>query len=143
MQTHRQLAYALFRALLGIDICLHGVTRLTAGESAFAGKIVSQFAHTILPHGLVLAYALTLPWAEAIIGLLILLGLRTQEALAAGFLVMLSLMFGTSLMQDWQIAGLQLIYGISYAGLLFLLPYNGFSVDSLLDRRRSQHCVDR
>ena len=143
MQTHRQLAYALFRALLGIDICLHGVTRLTAGESAFAGKIVSQFSHTILPHGLVLAYALTLPWAEAIIGLLILLGLRTQEALAAGFLVMLSLMFGTSLMQDWQIAGLQLIYGISYAGLLFLLPYNEFSVDSLLDRRRSQHCVDR
>lgn len=130
--TARQLAYALFRVLLGMNNCLHGITRLAAGESMFAAHTASQFAHTILPHGLVLAYALTLPWAEAIIGSLVLLGLRTREALVAGFLVMLSLMFGTCLTQDWQIAGLQLIYGISYAALLFLLPCDKYSLDSML-----------
>lgn len=131
MQSTRQLAYALFRVLLGMNICLHGAARIAAGESIFAAKITSQFAPTILPHALVLAYALALPWAEAIIGFLVLLGLYTREALVAGFVVMLSLMFGTCLLQDWQTAGLQLIYGISYAALLFLTDYNRYSLDSL------------
>lgn len=131
------VAYLLFRALLGVNICLHGVTRLAAGESGFAGKIVSQFSNTIVPHGLLLAFALALPWAEAIIGLLIILGLWTRIALAAGFLVMLMLMIGICLVQDWQTAGLQLIYGIAYAALLFLLRYNQYSVDSVLERRSS------
>lgn len=135
MQDTRQLAYALFRVLLGTNICLHGVTRIAAGDSIFAAKIASQFAPTILPHALVLGYALTLPWVEMIIGFLIVIGLRTRAALVAGFLVMVSLMFGTCLLQDWQTAGLQLIYGISYAALLFLLSHDGYSVDSMLRRK--------
>ena len=49
----KSLAYALFRALLGLNICLHGVSRLVSGESSFADKALAQFAHTILPHTLV------------------------------------------------------------------------------------------
>jgi thiosulfate dehydrogenase (quinone) large subunit len=128
----RQMAYLPFRILLGINICLHGVTRLMARESGFAGKIESQFAHTALPHPLVVAIAFSLPWAEAIIGCLVTFGLFTRPALTSGLLVMILLMFGTCLVQDWQIAGLQLIYGLSYAALLFLLACNRYSIDSIL-----------
>jgi thiosulfate dehydrogenase [quinone] large subunit len=137
--VERQLAYLLFRVLLGIDICLHGVTRLAAGESGFAGKIESQFAHTALPHPLTLAFAFSLPWAEAVIGGLITIGLFTRMALALGLSIMILLMFGTCIVQDWQIAGLQLIYGLSYAALLFLLPCNRYSMDSILGARRKTH----
>lgn len=128
----RRLAYLLFRILLGVNICLHGVTRLAAGGSVFAGKTESQFAHSVLPHPLILAFAFSLPWAEATIGFLVTLGLFTRWALVFGLLVMILLMFGTCLLQDWQTAGLQLIYGMSYAALLFLLPYNRYSIDSIL-----------
>ncbi|HEX4039739.1 MAG TPA: DoxX family membrane protein [Acidobacteriaceae bacterium] len=126
-----RLAYLLFRALLGINICLHGMTRLAAGDSKFAGTIVAQFSQTILPHGLVAVFGLGLPWAEAVIGFLLTLGLLTRAALTAGFLVMLLLMFGTCLAQNWQVAGLQLIYGMAYGALLFLLPYNTWSIDAV------------
>lgn len=129
-----QVAYLLFRVLLGTNICLHGMTRLAAGESKFRGTIVSQFAHTVIPHSLLVAFAYSLPWAEAMIGFLLTLGLLTPVALIAGLLVMILLTFGTSLVQDWQTAGLQLIYGISYAALLFLLPYNKYSLDSAMRR---------
>jgi thiosulfate dehydrogenase [quinone] large subunit len=135
-ETH--LAYLLFRVLLGINICLHGATRIAAGESGFAGKIESQFAHTVLPHPLIAAFAFSLPWAEAIIGCLVTVGLFTRSALTSGLLVMILLMFGTCLVQDWQTAGLQLIYGFAYAALLSLGQYNRYSVDSALRTKREQ-----
>lgn len=129
------LAYALFRVLLGLNICLHGVTRLANGESSFTNKTLSQFAHTMLPRTLVWVFALVLPWSEAIIGFLVTLGIGTSVALVAGFLLMLLLTFGTCILQDWQTAGLQLIYGFAYAALLFLLRYNMYSVDYAMTKR--------
>lgn len=137
--VERQVAYLLFRILLGINICLHGVTRLAAGESRFAGQIDSQFSHTLLPHPLISAFAFSLPWAEAIIGCLVVIGLFTRVALTVGLLIMLPLMFGTCLVQDWQVAGLQLIYGLSYAALLFLLACNRYSIDGILSTKRKTH----
>lgn len=137
-----QVAYLLFRVMLGLNICLHGVTRLAAGESVFAQRINSQFAHSILPHALTVSFAYSLPWAEALVGFLVTLGLWTPAALTVGFLIMLLLTFGTCLIQDWQTAGLQLIYGISYAGLLFLLRYNTYSVDSAVQRIRSHAKIE-
>jgi hypothetical protein len=52
---------------------------------------------------------------------------------------MILLMFGTSLVQDWQVAALQLIYGLSFAALLFLLAYNQYSIDLVLGTKRKTH----
>lgn len=46
---------------------------------------------------------------------------------------MILLVFGTRLVQDRQIAGLQLIYGLSYATLL---RYNHYSLDAAFGIRR-------
>jgi thiosulfate dehydrogenase [quinone] large subunit len=51
-----------------------------------------------------------LPWTEATIGLLLLLGLFTRFALVAGSLEMIVLMAGITLAQNWEVAGIQLIY---------------------------------
>ena len=51
----------------------------------------------MLPHLLVVAFAFSQPWAEAVSGCLITMGLFTWMALALGFSIMIRLMFGTCL----------------------------------------------
>jgi len=129
------LAYALLRITMGINISLHGVTRIVAGTSSFAAGIVKQFADTPLPHFAVQGFGYMLPWAEAIVGLLLLSGTWTRLALIAGASLMAMLTFGTCLLQDWNIAGLQLIYSTVYFILIAAVRYNSFSLDGLLSRR--------
>ena len=126
------LAYALMRAMLGVNIAMHGISRILMGVGVFAAGIEKQFAATVLPHFAVATFANVLPWAEASIGLLILFGVATRYALVAGALLMIVLTFGSNLHQDWQVAGLQLIYAIAYALLIALHKYNAFSLDQLL-----------
>jgi len=83
-------------------------------------------------------FALALPWAESIVGLLVLVGIRTRFVLVAGSLLILTLTFGATLNQDWESAGLQLIYATVYASLLAFRNYNTFSVDELLQSKASK-----
>lgn len=128
------LAYALLRAFLGVNIAMHGISRILMGTGIFAAGIEKQFAATVLPHFAVAAFGHLLPWAEASIGLLILFGLATRFALVAGALLMVVLTFGSTLHQDWQIAGLQLIYAVAYALLIAFQKHNAFSLDGLLSK---------
>jgi len=131
----RQAAYTLLRCVLGINIFIHGLSRLLAGSALFASKIVTQFAQTPLPHWSVYTFGLSLPWIEALLGFLLLIGLRTRAALIGGGLLILTLTFGSSLIQDWSAASSQLTYALAYAALLFLLRYNTWSIDQVLAKR--------
>lgn len=130
-----RLGYSLLRATLGINIFLHGLSRILAGPATFAGALIPMFRQTLLPSGLVFTYGLSLPWIEAILGLLLCLGLWTRQALVLGSLLILSLTFGATLRQDWESAGLQLIYAAVYAALLAFLAYNRYSLDELHRQR--------
>lgn len=127
----RTIAYAFLRILLGVNIALHGISRLL-NPSKFQGVIEAQFAHSALSHTIVAAFALVLPWTESAIGLLILVGLLTRLALIGGALLMIVLTFGSCLIEDWQTAGIQLVYQIAYFILLFVHSYNHWSADTLL-----------
>lgn len=127
----RTVAYALLRIFLGINIGLHGISRLL-DSSKFQGMIETQFAHSLLPHPAIVAFVHLLPWAESVVGTLILAGLMTRLSLIVGAAIMIVLTFGSCLIQDWQIAGLQLIYQIAYFALLFLRGYNHWSADAFL-----------
>jgi len=128
-------AYALLRVTLGLNIAMHGVSRLIAGSAEFAAKLVGQFAHAPLPPSLVYLFGRNLPWVELLFGVLLLLGLRTRAAIIGGALLILMLTFGSTLVQDWQAASTQLVYAAVYAALLFLLRFNGWSVDAVLARK--------
>ena len=132
------LGYLMLRATIGTNIFIHGLSRILAGPSRFADALVPAFQHTPLPPGFVRLFALALPWAESIVGLLVLVGIRTRFALVAGSLLILTLTFGATLNQDWESAGLQLIYAIVYASLLGFRHHNAFSVDGLLQSNVSK-----
>jgi thiosulfate dehydrogenase [quinone] large subunit len=129
----RSLAYALLRVTLGLNIFMHGASRLLAGVGSFVTGMTKMFQNTLLPTAVVVPFGYALPWLEAGLGILIIIGFRTREALVSGALLMLALTFGTALRQDWDIAGIQLLYSAVYAALIAGLRYNALSEDK---RRR-------
>lgn len=130
-----ELAYLLLRITLGMNIAVHGLSRLLGGPSKFAQTLIPMFDKTFLPGWSVYAFGYALPSVETLLGVLVFLGLQTQPGLVGGSMLILVLTFGSTLRQDWQSAGLQLIYAALYSGLLALLRYNRYSLDTLLRRR--------
>jgi thiosulfate dehydrogenase [quinone] large subunit len=134
-ETDERIAYVLLRFVFGMNICFHGVSRLLGDRQAFLVYLTKSLAPAVLiPKATIPAFAAVLPWAETLLGLLLLLGLFTRFALIAGFLVMILLMAGITLAQDWTTAGLQLMYCLMYFILLTFVSKNYFSLDSLLRR---------
>jgi thiosulfate dehydrogenase (quinone) large subunit len=134
--TDRNLAYLLLRAFLGINIAVHGASRIYSSVAGFATELVAQFAKTPLPSGMVYSFGVSLPFGEAVIGVFIFLGLWSRFAYCAGFALMIALTFGSTLRQDWTAAGWQLLYALAYAALLAFREHNRYSVDGVRTKRR-------
>ena len=135
--VHRDavLGYLVLRICLGVNIAMHGVARLLAGSGVFVEATLKQFAHTPLPSWSVQAFGFSLPWIEAIIGLMILGGIAARYVLLAGGLLIAVLTFGTTLTQQWEIAGTELIYAVAFSLLLVWHRYDSISIDSLLAKK--------
>jgi thiosulfate dehydrogenase [quinone] large subunit len=133
----RQLAYAILRVTLGVNMLMHGAVRLLGGLDGFAAWMVQQFAQTPLPAAFVRSFALPLPFIEIAIGLLLLLGVATRWALAAGGLLMVPLVFGTSLRSDWNTVLLQMVYALIYYLLLTRRGDDAFTLGSVFGSRRA------
>jgi thiosulfate dehydrogenase [quinone] large subunit len=131
----RALAHGLARLALGVDIVLHGLTRLPK-LAAFAGGMEKEFAKTLLPGSLVYLTGYGIAIGEAIIGALLLLGIFLRPTLVAGMLLMLLLLSGVGLLQNWNIAALQLSYVAFYAALLATASWDRYSVDGWLRGRK-------
>jgi len=124
-------AYVLLRVTLGMNICLHGVVRWTKGLHSFAESLVPLFAKTPLPPWSVFDFGYVLPILEAFVGAAVLFGLQTRRALLVGSILMLVLMFGSSLREDWSTVGIQLTYSVVYCILIAGAQFNRFGFDRL------------
>ena len=129
----RKLAYLVLRFTMGLAILMHGIVRLPHLH-AFADGMVKQFAETVLPAAAVRPFALSLVFAEATIGLLLLLGLWTRWSLLLGAALISALVFGTAMRADWDTLAIQMLYALIYAALLAGREYNSYSVDALIER---------
>jgi len=131
-ENDRSLAYLLLRVTLGLNILMHGLSRLLAGQAVFAAGLDKMFQKAPLPAWQVHAFGVALSWIEGILGLLLLLGLGTRQALIGGGLLIAVLTFGSALIQNWDAAGLQLIYAANYAALLAFRHWNRYSIDAAI-----------
>jgi thiosulfate dehydrogenase [quinone] large subunit len=128
------IAYTILRLSFGANIMLHGVSRLLAGHAAFLAYLTHYFEKTpLVPASTLPTFATVLPPVETALGLLLLLGVGTRFSLIAGSLVMAALVVGTNLAQDWNVAGLQLIYCFIYYHLLaHRRELNRISLDAMI-----------
>lgn len=100
---------------LGIDMLMHGVVRIPH-LSMFVNKTSAAFGESFLPLLLVKPFLTVLPFIEALIGLLILIGGKTGRlGLVGGGFLMAVLLFGATSHQDWGTASQQVIYLIAFA----------------------------
>ena len=116
-QTTIQLAYLILRLTMGVNMFTHGVARLLDLEK-FNMWMIGQFSDTILPEFLVSLSSYMIPFAELIIGVLLILGLFTSRALLLGALLITILVFGSGLQENWNVMSSQMIYAVFF----FILP---------------------
>src|SRR5215471_2628775 len=108
-RSDRSLAYGLFRFTFGVNVMMRGVVRIVLGRPAFIAYMLAQFKDVpVMPPTFLIPFATVLPYVESVIGLLIILGFKTREALIACSLMIAALTFGTMLRNDFTIAWLQL-----------------------------------
>jgi thiosulfate dehydrogenase [quinone] large subunit len=132
----RAVAALLLRLALGLDITLHGVTRLfIGGLTAFVNSSSAPFQHSALPIGFVRAFLTVVPFVELPLGILLMLGVGLSWTLALGAVLMIALEFGTAIRSDWTVVSSQLLYSLLYSALLFWRSYDIFSVDGMRNRR--------
>ena len=108
-----------------------GVWHLNEGHAAFLAYVTKQMQAAPVPSWFLAPFTSVLPWLEASLGLLILLGLFTRNALVAGSLVLLLLQIGSSLAQNWSVVGDQLVYAVIFFILLTFSERNRWSLDHL------------
>ena len=127
------VAYLMARLVMGMSFFGHGLIRLTK-LNIFTSTMVKEFSKTFLPDALVLPFSYTLPFLEFITGVLLLLGLFTRFATVVGVLIMLALIFGSSMLEQWNNIFSQIVYGAYLAALYNFSDYNQISVDGRLGR---------
>ncbi|MBF2029719.1 MAG: DoxX family membrane protein [Oscillatoriales cyanobacterium C42_A2020_001] len=128
------IAYLFLRLIFGINFFNHGFTRI-GDIGGFANSMVELFKNSPIPAELVRINGLLVPPVELVIGVLLLLGLFTRGALVAGFVLMMILQMGVTILQNWDTVASQLIYCIVFFVLLAGIGFNAFSLDRV--RRRS------
>jgi thiosulfate dehydrogenase (quinone) large subunit len=131
------LAYGMLRLVLGLSLATHGINRILGAPAAFANALGPLFARTLPPPSSVYVYAITLAFVETLAGIFVLIGFASRYALGFGRLLIAFLTFGSTLRQDWQSAGSQLIYALLYALLFAARGYNLYSFDYVLGKKSS------
>jgi len=130
------LAYFTLRLALGINELIHGVTRIFTGSlSAFVDLTQTQFQNTPLPVWQVRSFATVVPICEFLIGVLLILGLWTRWALVLAAVLMVGIIFGTGMRNEWQIVFLQMFYSYLYSLLLVWRRYDAWSLDAWRSRK--------
>lgn len=127
------LVFLLLRLSIGISMFGHGLVRLPK-LNAFSQWMVGSFAKSMLPAELVRPFSMVLPFAELVIGFLLLVGLFTEPALISGAVLVLLLLFGTAMVENWEAVPSQLIHLIFFTVLLQFISSNSWSLDKIFNR---------
>lgn len=128
--TNMQIGCFFFRVLVGVNLFFHGFMRVLTGVSAWEIPQAEVFVDTFLPMPLVHLSLYSIPYIELILGALIILGLFTRWALIGGLILMLVLLFGHLVRQNWSGAHMIMHYGLYYWILLALLGQSWMALDN-------------
>jgi thiosulfate dehydrogenase [quinone] large subunit len=133
--NHKNLAYPLLRISLGLIFLVNGIGKLAHGPTAFADRMVQQFAGTPLPSASVWLFGMLLPFAEFGLGLLLTFGLLTLLGLSLLAVLMMALTFGMILLQQPPVVAQNLLYSVATFFLIFFYEHNAFAIDNVWFRR--------
>ena len=140
------LAYLMLRLTMGFHMFAHGGVRLPILEE-FAGQTATEFAPVRLiglpffPAWLVYPFAFSVPVVEFLVGVLLILGLKTRLASVAGGVTLLLLMFGQVARANFGTAHLMWFYVLVFMALVAVNFADRFSLDRM--RRKGEWSRER
>jgi len=135
MIDHKHVAYTLLRLIVGINLFGHGFIRLPKIEG-FREWMVNLFEKSPLPSSMISVFATVLPFMEFAVGIALIFGIFTRYAASLGALIICALIFGSCMIENWEMAGGQMVYGLMLFVLLFFSEYNKISADQLFFSHR-------
>lgn len=133
-----KLTFLFLRLGVALSLFGHGLVRLPKLQ-AFSEGVAEQFGSSLLPTAFVLPYGYVIAITEFTVGMLLIIGLFTRPSLIVGATLMLTLIFGSCLIENFGALPSQLIH-LAFLGLLIqFIAANAFSLDSLLKNKRKSH----
>jgi thiosulfate dehydrogenase [quinone] large subunit len=133
MKKNPGRTYLMARMPIAVSMLGHGLARIPKLQE-FSDHMVNQFSKSIIPFKLVAGFSTALPFIELGVGVFLILGLFTRFSCVIGLLVMLALIFGSSMIEQWENVFTQIIYGLYFSMLYYYAIYNRYSFDRLLSR---------
>ena len=137
----RSWAFLFARLVLGLIFFMAGVYKVfQLGPLEHARKYFLPYADTFLPVWSLWAMGVVIPFVELIAGGLVILGLRTREALVSLGFVLAIVTFGHLLKEPLYEFHTHVIPRLVLLLFIFLLPREDdrFSLDYLLKRSKNQ-----
>ncbi|NIJ45722.1 thiosulfate dehydrogenase [quinone] large subunit [Wenyingzhuangia heitensis] len=128
--TPKQTAYALLRITMGVNFFAHGLVRIPK-LNGFRNWMVNTFENSLLPNWSVYAWGSILPFVELAIGILLIVGYKTYQTTIAGALVIITLILGSCLIENWDWAATQMLYSIFFYFLISNIEQNYFALDHI------------
>ena len=126
--------FLLLRLAIGASMFGHGLVRLPKLEK-FSAWMLGIFEKSMLPQALILPFSYALPIAEFLTGLLLIIGLFTRQALIGGAVLMIILIFGTAMIENWDAIPSQLIHVAFFAILLnHVATFNKYALENLIKK---------
>ncbi|WP_109098782.1 DoxX family protein [Aquimarina sp. AU58] len=126
-------AYFLLRLAMGANLLAHGLVRIPKIE-AFSNWMINLYKEIVLSEIFISSFAKILPFAELTIGVFLVFGLFTYRTCLAGGILMIILIFGSCLIEQWEWVGFQMIYVLFFYLLISTSQNNHFSIDNLLQK---------
>lgn len=123
--------FLMVRLGVGISMLGHGLVRLPKLDS-FSEWMTAAFQQSLLPALLAKPFSYALPIFEFGVGLLLLLGCFMRQTLTVGALVVVLLIFGTCMIENWEAIPSQLLHLAFFALLRQYPEANSYSIDQLL-----------
>ncbi|MGY0035917.1 DoxX family protein [Pedobacter sp. NJ-S-72] len=105
------ITFLLARLPIGMSMLGHGLVRLPK-LAAFSEWMTGSFSKSVLPEFMVLPFSYLLPVLELITGLLLVSGLFTRFAVLLGSAIMLMLIFGSCMIEQWENVFIQVCTGL-------------------------------
>jgi len=137
---NRSWALLFARLVLGLIFFMAGVWKVfQLGPLNHARKYFLPFSDTFLPVWSLWATGVVIPFVELIAGALVILGLRTREALIALGFVLAIVTFGHLLKEPLYEFHTHVIPRLALLLFVFMLPSEDdqFSVDHLIAKKRA------
>ncbi|MDE3742035.1 DoxX family protein [Maribacter polysaccharolyticus] len=126
-------AYLLVRVAVGVSMFGHGLVRLPK-LGLFSDWMLKSFEKSMLPELLVLPFSYFLPVAELILGIFLVLGLFTRLASIGSAILMIMLIFGSTLIENWGALTPQFIHLAFLVYVLQEITHNRYSIDYRLKK---------